>query len=89
MRSDIAALLHGIEQHFGERRCVEKPQVHALTGERVHGVRGVADQRGALEYVAIGMRQRERKRRACTDRANRAQAIAERRRQRIAKRVVA
>ncbi|MNN25102.1 hypothetical protein D3C81_1385580 [compost metagenome] len=45
----------GLQQHFRQHRCIEKPKVYTLTGQWVNGVGRVADQRQTLRHITLGM----------------------------------
>ncbi|MNM60164.1 hypothetical protein D3C81_714350 [compost metagenome] len=54
IRQSLTAFI-GMQQFFGQYRGIEKAQVDPLPGQRVNGVRRVADQRQAFGYIAFGM----------------------------------
>ncbi|MNO88249.1 hypothetical protein D3C76_796900 [compost metagenome] len=49
------ATLTGVDQHLGQHCSIEEAQVDALPGQRVNGVRGIADQCQAFIHIALGV----------------------------------
>ncbi|MNP38684.1 hypothetical protein D3C76_1322140 [compost metagenome] len=49
------AALASIDQHLGQHRRVEEAEVHTLPGQRVDGVRGIANQCQAFTHIALGV----------------------------------
>ena len=47
----------GLPKNLGERRAIQQAQIQALPGQRVHHVRGIAEQHGARPHIIQGVLQ--------------------------------
>ena len=66
-----------LDQQFGQTQCIAQAEVEALRAERMHGLRGIADQRHARRSQRIGQLARERIRLALARPTQSSGAIAE------------
>ena len=65
VRSDEILARHGgLRQGSAQHDRIQDAQIHALAGQRVHGVRGIPDQREARGGVLRGLEAAQRKARA-------------------------
>lgn len=71
------AALQGVQQDLGQHRRIEEAQVHALSGQRVDGVRSIADQRQARLDVTLGVPLAQRDAQAPVGMQDGAQALFE------------
>ena len=61
LRARIFALRQALGEHIGQRRRIEQAEVRALPRERMHDVRGIADQRHPRGDVVLGLQPPQRK----------------------------
>ena len=76
-RANVEAETRRVDHDFGQRGHVAKAQVEALAGDRVHAVRGIADEREAIRHQRAGEMHVERPGAARASELHRAQPPVE------------